>query len=532
MKLSMVSICATAMFVLAAPLELTAQGNQAPSTVPTINVTSSLVFLDVTVLDKKGRPVVRGLTKDDFTIKEDNKPQTIFSFETPGTHTRGTGAKDENPHREAPPTILVMDRLNSSSQDFAYIRYQVEQFLKAQPSRLASPTELLVLGDESLEMVQGLTRSRAQLLEAVQQLPTVLPYKHMIRAFGWERVGQSLDALDQIAIQNKGVPGRKNIVWVGHGTPGVYLDSARLSGDLVVQLKQYVHTTTNMLVHARISLFVIYPGLSIRSGADIPPGLPPQIAAMALSESNSGIDLGDSDPFAGDINFGLLANETGGKLFYNHNNVAMEIKESQQMGSHYYTLTYQPQNVVPDGKFRRIRVTMRNPDLRAATKTGYYAQDAHAPVDPRQQQLIKLSQAVQSTIPFDSLNLALSSVVRHPDTRSVGFTVEVKSKNLRFTPAQNGTSTAKLIVAAASLNQYGKILASTTQKLTLTANSSHPANLPEVASQFPFMVSLPRKTTSVRVIVQQQEGGRIGSAEINQTTIQAAPATKSPGGPA
>ena len=32
-----------------------------PSDTPTIQVTSRLVFLDVTVLDKKGRPVVNGL---------------------------------------------------------------------------------------------------------------------------------------------------------------------------------------------------------------------------------------------------------------------------------------------------------------------------------------------------------------------------------------------------------------------------------------------------------------------------------------
>ena len=520
MKLSMVSICATALFVLAAPLELTAQGNLAPSTVPTIKVTSSLVFLDVTVLDKKGRPVVRGLTKDDFTITEDNKPQTIFSFQSPEAGRRTKGGDNENPNGEAPKTILVMDRLNSSFSDFAYIRHAVEQFLKAQHSTLASPTELLILGNESLELVQSFTRSRAQLLEAVEQLPPVLPYKFVSGSFAAERAGQSLEALDQIALQNKGVPGRKNIVWVGRGTPALYLENASLPSDFVAQMKQNVHATTNMLVHARISLFVIYPGLSVRYGA------------MTLTESDSVTDLGDSDPFAGDINFGLFANETGGKLFYNHNNVAMEMKESERMGSHYYTLTYQPQNVVPDGKFRRIRVTLRNPDLRAVTKVGYYAEDAKNPIDPRQQQWMKLSEAVQSTLPFDSLNLALSSVVRHPDTQTVGFTVDVKSKNLKFDPSQNGTSTAQLIVTAASLNQDGTILASKTQTVTLIAHSSNAEKLPEVASQFPFILRVPHSTRTVRVIVQEEDGGRIGSAEINRKTPHAAPATKSENGPA
>jgi hypothetical protein len=55
------------------------------------------VFLDVTVLDKKGRPVESGLTKDDFTITEDKIPQTIFSFEAPEVHVMGTGGEDESP---------------------------------------------------------------------------------------------------------------------------------------------------------------------------------------------------------------------------------------------------------------------------------------------------------------------------------------------------------------------------------------------------------------------------------------------------
>jgi hypothetical protein len=45
----------------------TAQAHQTSTSTPAIRVTSRLVFLDVTVLDKKGNPVVKGLTKDDFT---------------------------------------------------------------------------------------------------------------------------------------------------------------------------------------------------------------------------------------------------------------------------------------------------------------------------------------------------------------------------------------------------------------------------------------------------------------------------------
>jgi hypothetical protein len=49
--------------------------------------------------------------------------------------------------------------------------------------------------------------------------------------------------------------------------------------------------------------------------------------------------FGDDEPFSGDINFGLFVNETGGKLFYNRNDIGNEIRRSEQLGSEYYTLT-------------------------------------------------------------------------------------------------------------------------------------------------------------------------------------------------
>ena len=164
---------------------LFAQGNQQQSNqqqsapAPTLRVTSSLVFLDVTVLDKKGHPVVTGLNKEDFTITEDKKAQRIFSFEAPDTHTMGTRTSDENSDGKAPVTILVLDLLNSQFEDFAYIRYSVRRFLLAQPQQLTSPAEMLVVGNQSLDMLQSYTRSRADLLYALDHLPPLIPYKHM-----------------------------------------------------------------------------------------------------------------------------------------------------------------------------------------------------------------------------------------------------------------------------------------------------------------------------------------------------------------
>jgi hypothetical protein len=119
---------------------------QVPSNVPTIRVTSRLVFLDVTVLDKKGHPVVKGLTKDDFSITDNKKLQRIFSFEAPETHVDDANTTDDHPAGKAPLTIFVLALLNSKFEDFAYIRYMVHKYLAAQPAQMNSPAELMVLG--------------------------------------------------------------------------------------------------------------------------------------------------------------------------------------------------------------------------------------------------------------------------------------------------------------------------------------------------------------------------------------------------
>jgi VWFA-related protein len=492
-----------------------AQDQQAPPP-PTLHIQSNLVFLDVTVLDKKGRPVVKGLTKDDFTITEDKEPQRIFSFEAPDVHILKKGAPENEAENSAPVTIIVLDLLNSSFADIAYIRYEVKRYLMAQPRQLAAPAELLAIRDEQLEMLQGYTRSRDDLEYALDHLPAVLPFKFTHPSFFWERFGQSLDALQQIALQNRGIPGRKNVIWVGHGGPNINLDAAVLSGPVVVKLLQYVHDTTNLLVNSRISLFVIYPGLEVTA------------PALRYSALQADADIGNTDPFAGDINFGMMVNETGGKLFYNRNDVDAEIAKSEEMGAMYYTLTYQPHDVEPDGKFRRIRVTLRDPNLRAVTKAGYYAPDKNAPLHTRQEALVKLVGATLSTIPFDALDLNLSGLVRHPDTQTAEFTVNLASKNLSWLPAADGKDASSLTLAVASLDANRAVLASKVVHLTLEVDPAKMAKIPQVASQFQLTIRVPKKTRCVRVAMEDGDGGRIGAAELARKAIDAAPAKPTP----
>ena len=94
------ALLAATLYLISSPL---AQGQAASSAMPTFSATSRLVYLDVTVSDRKGRPVVRGLTRDDFTITENGKKQHIFSFEAPQSHVINRKAEDDAQRGNVPP---------------------------------------------------------------------------------------------------------------------------------------------------------------------------------------------------------------------------------------------------------------------------------------------------------------------------------------------------------------------------------------------------------------------------------------------
>ncbi|MEA2344459.1 MAG: hypothetical protein QOF63_2628 [Thermoanaerobaculia bacterium] len=81
----------------------------------------SVVNVDVTVTDRRGQPV-SGLTRDDFEILEDEKPQTISNFYAvdsaqPKIDTRPAGAADANPSsadRFRRKVLVLIDNQNTT----------------------------------------------------------------------------------------------------------------------------------------------------------------------------------------------------------------------------------------------------------------------------------------------------------------------------------------------------------------------------------------------------------------------------------
>ena len=99
----------------------------------------------------------------------------------------------------------------------------------------------------------------------------------------------------------------------------------------------------------------------------------------------------------------------------------------------------------------------------------------------------------------------------------------LQSKHLRWQSTDDGRSAANITVAAVSLSRQRDILGSRLQQLTVISNSQDPALLAGSNTLLTLTIPAPRGTASMRMVIRAQDGGEIGTAELDHKTLSTAP---------
>lgn len=402
---------------------------------PTIKLNVRTVLVDVVVTDKSGK-AVPNLTKDDFQVSEDGKPQKVTFFEPNFAAVPGedTGA----PPPPLPPgtytnvptvvptdsvNILLLDALNTPEGDQMYVHKEMVQYLASLPPRIRIAVFML---SEKLRIIQGFTQDSAMLQAAIKKLaanpnsspllPTIetanannsavnmIEETAVANGYGGvpdatleamasslqqfqdqetgfeanQRLLMTLDALQQIARYLGGVPGRKNLIWfVGvfpTCLPAMTSETELTDGGCPYQ--EQFKKTVDMLADARVS---IYP-VDAR-------GLTNHTLYSAENPKISGAPTSFQGVIAGQqasLNADLTANAnnmngmdevaqaTGGRPYYGGNDLKGALKADIENGSRYYSLAYTPSEHKEVGKERKISVKLNNPDYKLSYRRSYY----------------------------------------------------------------------------------------------------------------------------------------------------------------
>jgi VWFA-related protein len=382
---------------------------------PTVlRTTVRRVVLDVVVTDPQGSPV-RGLTKADFSVTEDGKPQEIIAFDANGFSSGmdylppvlppqppNTFVNMPATPEKGPLYVLLYDLVNMDSSDQMnspedhsaqlIARQQLIKFIQGKPegTRFA-----IFVRSDGLHLIQGFTSDKALLLSAIDphnpkpHIPVVFL---MAPNFGRGDRISALDNLHAIATYLDGLPGRKNLIWFSSEFP-LSLFAADTDGP---NFQEETKTTLELLARDQIAVYPVdargvpsqdsHAQLAtsvhsdtitspIEAGTGSAVGSGGGSAANSPSQTSSFVQ-GSSTVMNSYATMDGIARETGGRAFYSDNDVAGALAKATQDGSTYYTLEYAPTNLQYDDKLRNIHVELKRKGYDLAYRRFYYGAES------------------------------------------------------------------------------------------------------------------------------------------------------------
>jgi VWFA-related protein len=367
-----------------------------PQAEPTLRVTTRLVEVSVVVQDQAGEPAT-DLTRDDFVVLDAGREQSISVF------AKESASPPRAPFSPLPPntfsnrleqtaaaptsaTVILLDGLNTRFADQPYARQQIVEFLEQlQPQDCVA---LYALG-QGLRVVHDFTREPRPLLAALARegnrlSPALLESEAEEPGTGWgefdawmgevnrnvaeryraDRALRTIRSLLAIVNHLERLPGRKNLIWVAGNFPAWFNRPALAtgeklkleSGNFSVEIERAARALNNANV-------AIYP-VDAR-GLVAPAEFSPERAS--ISRELPGASHGDVGSML------ELAERTGGRAFYNRNDIRRALRRAVDDARVTYVLGYYPSHGKWDGEFRALQVRVKRPGLQVRHRRGYFA---------------------------------------------------------------------------------------------------------------------------------------------------------------
>src|ERR1039457_6982483 len=401
-----------------------------PSPQSAVHVTTRIVQVSVTVHDDRGRPIT-GLTKDDFVLLDQGQRQQITSITEQAnrlTTTAATSAPNLFTNRfeqgAAQPllSVIVIDAYNARFWDqfpkscggkcpplcvVGYMFQQVEKFIsKMQPQDRVA---LYVLGADDLYLLQDFTSDPTALQRALvrgkEHVPVTFPPSQIEPR---EMDAHTMDAMRVISDRLAKLPGRKSLIWLSTGFP----PDAGL-GKTALNSVEKMDKTAKTLGDADFPLFAIdvtglTAGGGVSGGGSGGGGGRGASSGVGGPTPSSFGTMGHDCTIVGrlpqlsDFDYSKdLAEQSGGRAYYNTNDFAGAIRKVIDESASTYILGYYPDHNKWNGEFREIKVKVNRPGLEVRARKGYYAVADTTSVQERDAQ--KLVNAVRS--PLESTDL-------------------------------------------------------------------------------------------------------------------------------
>jgi hypothetical protein len=218
----------------------------------------------------------------------------------------------------------------------------------------------------------------------------------------------------------------------------------------------------------------------------------------------------------------LFADETGGRALIHTNDMDDAFRRVVDENSAYYILGYQSPDARRDGRYHRVSVRVKRPDLEVRFRKGY-----HAPIEGKAKRpLDAINQMLSNPAPVTGLGMRANAAVikglLHKST--VHLTVELNGKDIPLRSAA-GFSVNDVELKYVAVTMKGEQQAARREIAHLQLKPATLPGFPQHGMRWVTEFELPPGRYQLRMAAHEQLTGRTGSvfADIEVPDFAAAP---------
>jgi VWFA-related protein len=512
---------------------------------------SVLVQVPVVVTDKSGKHI-HGLGKTDFSIFENGKPVSVSAFEELSASTgpittpvvapgqfRNLSLDDPKPRNIV---VIVLDTVNTPFLDQAYGRKELIKFL-ARNIDSGQVLSLMLITSRGLKVVQGLTGDPTRLSAALKKasgeispLETVSteaqadavtgdmpqtvfsPSADPISAIASfveygdavEAQFRQADAIETtmngflgIAWSLSGVPGRKSLIWATGGFPFAMDSPSTVPGGYLSTLYERTMLALN---EAEVSVYPVDVRGLINSSIFADGSRSGSVSGLTASRQISNRIWLQQSKFDTLNDF---ADMTGGKAFYNTNDLAGSFRRAADDASSYYMLGYYLDTKNNKPGWRKLQVKVAKKDIEVRARNGFFV--TNATMNPLLSRDRDMNNALHAPIEATGVPVTVQwiGLATDGDKKKATFMAHMPAGSLTFDPA--GRDQLNFEFAALAFDKNGKEAGQAAQSFTKPVPEAQLASVRANGLNFRNSLQLGPGQYTVRFVVRDNVTGKIGS---------------------
>lgn len=409
---------------------------------------TELVLVPTLVTDKSGNHVL-GLKKEDFSVLENGAEQKIATFEevTSGAQ-RWSRLRNPNEFSNSLAggpstnriTLIVLDFINTPFLDQTEARKELLKYLTESVDQ-REPTALYTLTRSGIQVIHDFTTDPRVLVAALHKvrgdtfqmvesqeeveamtgtaspdgsagvdpgavqseagrIQTMMEDTELNFQSFQQRLAitYTLQGMQQLSQALAGCPGRKSLIWAGGGFPFSVSDNtmqlAPAGRDSLVDVLPMYEHTWQLLNAAQIALYPLdVKGLQVTIIPSASVGRPGKNFARNMSQRRM------------DTETTLLtfASMTGGRAYYNSNDLVKGFRDAVRDSAEYYMLGYYLDRSNTKSGWRKLAVKVNRDHVEVRARSGFFV--TNATIDPETSRNNDIASALQSPLDYTSLAL-------------------------------------------------------------------------------------------------------------------------------